>query len=114
MPLTALDPLTRLAEDARVSAHLLAPGDELRPFVEMLGALPPEPDAWREVIEPWLGEARRGRGPALDAPGRAAVLGALGVAALRAAQDLPADERLAGVLTHAARWCFFMVRPDAA
>ncbi len=114
MPLTALDPLTRLAEDARVSAHLLAPGDELRPFVEMLGALPPEPDAWREVIEPWLGEARRGRAPALAAPGRAGALGALGVVALRTAQDLPADEPLAGVLTHAARWCFYVVRPGAA
>jgi hypothetical protein len=110
---TTLEPLARLADDVAVSAWLLPAADPLRGYVEMLAGLPPTPEAWGEVLWPWLDAARRGHGPSLDEPGRKAVAGALGVAALRAVRDLPHDAVIAPTLRAAARWCFFLVRPDA-
>jgi len=109
----ALEPLTRLAEDVRAAAWLLPEHDPLRMYLDMLGALPPTADAWEEVLEPWVDAARRGEGPRLDARGELAVAGALGVAALRAARELPAQSALGMALRSTARWCFFLVRPDA-
>ena len=109
----AVDALSRLTEDVRSAAWLLADDDPLRGYVEMLAALPPEADAWYEVLRPWLDDARHGRGPRLEEPGQLAVAGALGVAALSAARDLPHDAPLTAALRTAARWCFFLVRPDA-
>jgi hypothetical protein len=113
----ALDPLTRplcrLAEDIRVAAWLVPDQAPLRGYLDMLGALPPTSEAWVEVLEPWLVDARHGRGPRLDGRGEIAAAGALGVAALRAMRELPADAPLVPILRTAARWLFFVVRPDA-
>jgi hypothetical protein len=114
MDTTALEPLTRLAEDARTAAVLLPDDEPLRAYVEMLGALPPDPGAWLEVIEPHLEDAQRGRLRTPEGRGVVAAVGALGVAALHAARELPPGEALTVALTHAARWCFFLVRPAAA
>jgi hypothetical protein len=108
-----VDPLSRLAEDVRAASWLLPDHDPLRAYLDMLAALPPSAAAWEEVLDPWLDAARHGRGPQLSERGEVAAAGALGVAALRAARDLPRDSALAPVLRAAARWCFFLVRPDA-
>jgi hypothetical protein len=113
VPTVILDPLSRLAEDVRAAAWLLPEGDPLRGHLEMLGALPPTVDAWEEVLEPWLDAARHGLWPRLDGRGELAAAGALGVAALRAARELPEGSSLLSALRAAARWCFFLVRPDA-
>jgi hypothetical protein len=109
----ALEPLERLAGDVRAAARLLRDGDPLRAYLDMLAALPPTADAWEEVLAPWLDAARSGRGPRLEDRGAVAAAGALGVAALRAADELCHDLRIASALRAAARWCFFLVRPDA-
>ncbi len=109
----ALEPLERLAGDVRAAAWLLREGDPLRAYLDMLAALPPTAEAWEEVLAPWLDAARSGRGPRLEDRGAVAATGALGVAALRAAGELHDDLRIAAALRAAARWCFFLVRPDA-
>ncbi len=109
----AADAPARLAEDVRASAWLLDVDDDLRSYLLMLGDLPANDEAWLEVLSPWLDDARHGRGPALERRGQLAAIGALGVAALRAARDMPGDCEVAAVLRAAARWCFFMVRHDA-
>jgi hypothetical protein len=108
----ALEPLERLAGDVRAAAWLLREGDPLRAYLDMLAALPPTAEAWEEVLAPWLDAARSGRGPRLEDRGAVAAAGALGVAALRAAGELHDDLRIAAALRAAARWCFFLVRPD--
>jgi hypothetical protein len=109
----ALEPLERLGHDVRATAWLLSDGDPLRAYLDMLAALPPTAEAWEEVLAPWLDAARSGRGPRLEDRGSIAAAGALGVAALRTAEELRDDLRIAAVLRAAARWCFFLVRPDA-
>jgi hypothetical protein len=113
MELVAADPLARLAEDVRAAAWLVPQHTPLRGYLELLSALPPVPEAWEEVLAPWLPAARHGGGPAFDGRGEIAAIGALGVAALRTVRDLPDDSTLAPMLRTAARWCFFRVRPDA-
>lgn len=118
MPTTVTSPpstLARLAEDLRVAAWLLSEDDPVRGYLEMLAALPPEAEAWQEVLAPWLDELRRGGGPSTDARARAraGAAGAVGVAALRTARELPASESLATSLQTVARWAFWLVRPEA-
>jgi hypothetical protein len=110
---TATDTLEALAEDLAAAAWLLPADDELRGYLVMLSSLPADPDAWLEVIGPWTGELRRGRGPRLERRGELAAAGAVGVATLRASRELEHDSPLAGALRAAARWAFFLVRPDA-
>ena len=105
--------LRRLADDVVASAWLLPDGDPVRAYLSMLGALPAEEDAWLEVLAPWLEEMRRGLGPELTDPLQVAAIAAVGVSALRAARDLPPDAPIARALHHTARWCFYLVRPDA-
>ena len=107
------DALGRLADDVMASAWLLPDGDPVRAYLLMLGALPAEEDAWLEVLTPWLEETRRGAQPPVTSPAQLAAVAAAGVSALRAARDLPADAPVARALRHAARWCFFVVRPGA-
>lgn len=107
-----LDALARLTEDIRAATWLLEDQSPLRAYLEMLGALPADPDAWEEVLAPWLDAARHGLGPRLEERGDLAAAGALGVAALRAARELP-EGALAASMRAAARWCFFVVRPAA-
>ena len=109
----AANPLARLAEDVRAAAWLVPEREPVRAYLDMLAALPPEPEAWEEVLSPWLDEFRHGRGPRLEGRGELAAAGALGVAALRAVRDLPADSPAVPALRTAARWCFFLVRPEA-
>jgi hypothetical protein len=113
VPATAVEPLVRLTEDVRAAAWLVPEHDPLRAYLDMLAELPPTPEAWQEVLVPWLDAARHGRGPALDGRGAVAAAGALGVAALRAARELSDVAGLSASLRAAARWCFFLVRPDA-
>jgi hypothetical protein len=117
VPTVELDPLTRplcrLAEDVRVAAWLVPESYPLRGYLDMLGALPPTSEAWEEVLAPWLVDARHGRGAVLSGRGEIAAAGALGVATLRAVRELPADAPLVPLLRTAARWLFFLVRPDA-
>ncbi len=105
--------LIRLTDDVRAAAWLLADDDPLRGYLELLGELPPEAEAWQEVLEPWLDDARHGLGPKLVARGQIAAAGALGVAALSASRDLPHEAPLAAALRTGARWLFFLVRPDS-
>ena len=116
MPTTVTSPpttLTRLAEDLRVAAWLLPDEDPVRGYLEMLATLPADAEAWQEVLAPWLDELRRGGGPAMDDRARAGAAGAVGVAALRTARELPASEPLAASLQTVARWAFWLVRPAA-
>ena len=106
--------LTRLAEDVELAAHLLDGRDPVRGYLELLAALPPEPDAWSDVLQPWLDQARHGVGAPLDDRRQIGAFGALGVAGLRAARELGCDPALAAALRSIARWCFFRVRADAA
>ena len=78
----------------------------------MLSGLPPEEDAWLEVLDPWLGEMQRGARPALTEV-QVAAIGATGVSALRATRDLPHDAPVARALGAVARWAFYAVRADA-
>ena len=116
MPTTrsATDALTGLTGDLVAAAWLLPEWDPLRAYLSMLAALPPEEDAWLEVLAPWLGELRRGLRPPLTGCTQHAAVGAAAVSALRAAKELPHDTPLARALTDAARWGFFLVRPGAA
>jgi hypothetical protein len=109
----ALDPLARLSDDVRAAAWLIPERDPLRGYLDLLAALPPTAEAWEEVLMPWLDAARNGRGPRLEDRGAVAAAGAVGVAALRTANDLCHELPLAAALRAAARWCFFLVRPDA-
>ena len=113
MQTVSTEALDRLAEDVRAAAWLMPDEDPLRGYLVMLAALPPEDDAWLEILEPWVDVLRHGEGPRLDSAERAATAGALGVAALRASRDLPAGSDLGMALRSAARWAFFLVRPDA-
>jgi hypothetical protein len=110
---TATETLERLAEDLGAAAWLLPHDDELRGYLVMLASLPAEHEAWLEVLEPWADDLRRGAGPRLEDRGELAAAGAVGVSALRASRDLPHDAPLAVALRAVARWCFFLVRPDA-
>ena len=110
---SATEILQALATDLGAAAWLLPPDDELRGYLVMLSSLPAEPDAWLEVIGPWTDELRRGAGPRLEQRGEFAAAGAVGVAALRASRALEHEPALAGALLSAARWAFFLVRPDA-
>ncbi|HWT93978.1 MAG TPA: hypothetical protein VN238_13325 [Solirubrobacteraceae bacterium] len=105
-------PLTRLAEDIHAAAFLLEPADPLRGYLVMLASLPAEAGAWEEILTPWLDDLRHGEGPAVTAREHLAAFGALGVAALRAARELDGDPALAAGLRSAARWCFWLVKPD--
>ena len=111
--LLEFDALTRLADDAAAAAWLLPDGDPVRAYLTMLGALPPEEDAWLEVLEPWLGEMQRGVTPDLGDTAQVAAIGAAGVSALRAARDLPRDSAIARALQRVARWSFYVVRPSS-
>ena len=113
MPTVADTTLARLTDDVRAAAWLLDLDDPLRGYLDMLAQLPADPEAWDEVLRPWLDAARRGLGPRLEGRGQVAAAGALGLAALAAARDLPGDAPLASALRHGARWLFFLVRPDA-
>jgi hypothetical protein len=110
---TDIHPLTRLAEDVHASAFLLDPDNPLRGYLVMLASLPAEAGAWEEILTPWLTDLRHGAGPTLSERGHLAAFGALGVAALRAARELAEDPALAAGLRAAARWCFWLVKPDA-
>jgi hypothetical protein len=112
METIATEALTRLTDDVRAATWLLADDDPMRGYLEMLAELPPDADAWHEVLRPWLDDARHGIGPKLRARGQVAAAGALGVAALSAARDLPHEAPLAAALRTGARWLFFLVRPD--
>lgn len=111
---TAADthPLTRLAEDINAAAYLLDRTDPLRGYLVMLAALPAEAGAWEEILSPWLADLRHGSGPAVTKREHLAAFGALGVAALRTARELGDDPALAAGLRSAARWCFWLVKPD--
>ena len=111
--LTSAEALSRLADDVVASAWLLPEGDPVRGYLSMLAALPAEEDAWSEVLAPWLDTLRSGRVPQLGSAQQLAAIGAVGVAALRAAKDLPPETPVARALHAVARWCFFVVRPDA-
>ena len=110
--LTRTEALSRLADDVAASAWLLPEDDAVRRYLSMLAALPAEEDAWSEVLTPWLDELRSGRVPPLASAQQLAAIGAVGVAALRAAKDLPPEAPLGRALHAAARWCFFVVRPE--
>lgn len=105
--------LSRLADDVVASAWLLPEGDPVRQYLSMLGALPADEDAWLEVLDPWLGETRRGWRPAFTDPSQVAAVAAAGVSALRAARDLPQEAPVGRVLMQIARWTFYVVRPGA-
>ena len=113
MPTVADTTLARLTEDVRAAAWLLDLDDPLRGYLDMLAELPPDPEAWDEVLQPWLDAARHGYGPRLEGRGQIAAAGALGIAALAAARDLPGEASLAAALRSGARWLFFLVRPDS-
>ena len=113
MQILASEALAKLADDVVASAWLLPEGDPLRSYLSMLGALPPEEDAWLEVLTPWGEEMRRGWRPEPTDPVQLAAAGALAVSALRAARHLPHGSPLATALHSAARWGFWVVRPDA-
>ena len=110
---TGTTTLTRLAEDLRVAAWLLSDDDELRGYLEMLASLPPEPEAWHEVLAPWLDDLRRGAAPDLTDPARVAAAGAVGVAAMRSERELGVSEPLGADLRCVARWAFWLVSPSA-
>jgi hypothetical protein len=112
LTVTATTVLEGLAEDLGAAAWLVAEDDPAHGYLVMLAALPPDPAAWREVLEPWGEDLRRGPDVDTSDGGRLAAAGAVGVAALRAARDLPLDEPLGAALRAAARWCFFLVRAD--
>ena len=105
--------LAKLADDVVASAWLLPEGDPLRAYLSMLGSLPADEAAWHEVLAPWQDEMRRGWRPEPTDPTQMAAAGALAVSALRAARELPHGSSLASVLHNAARWGFWVVRPDA-
>jgi hypothetical protein len=105
----ATEPLARLAGDVGAAARLLPDDDPLRAYLEMAAALGGCEEAWREALEPWVDDARHGLGPRAGSPGRVAAAGALGVAALRTARDLPAGSPLAPTLLALARWMYFTV-----
>ena len=107
------DALTRLADDAAVTAWLLPDGDPVRAYLSMLSGLPADEEAWLEVLEPWLGEMQRGITPGRLDTVQVAAIGAAGVSALRAARELPRDTPLARALQRVARWAFYVVRPSA-
>ncbi len=107
------DALTQLADDVMASAWLLPAGDPFRHFLSMLAALPADEDAWLEVLTPWADEMQRGWHPPGATPDHLPAAGALAVSALRTARHLPRESPLAPVLHKAARWGFFVVRPDA-
>jgi hypothetical protein len=113
LTVSATDALERLAQDLGAAAWLLPEDHELRGYLVMLAALPAEPDAWHEVIDPWLEAMRRGEGPALDGRGELAAAGGLAVAALRASRDVPEHPPLAAALRAVARSSYFLVRADA-
>jgi len=113
MQTISTDALDRLSEDVRAAAWLMRADDPLRGYLVMLAALPADDDAWMDVLAPWLTDLRHGAGPHLDGAERLAAAGALAGAALRASRDMPQGSELAGALRTVARWCFFLVRPDA-
>jgi hypothetical protein len=115
MPTIATLPaLADLAEDVRAAAWLLREDNALRGYLDMVASLPPEGDAWVEVLSPWLDAARRGEAPRIEERAEIAAVGALGVAALRASREAAEGPELAAVLRCAARWCFFVVRPGTS
>jgi hypothetical protein len=105
----ATEPLARLSGDVGAAARLLPGDDPLRGYLEMAAGLGACEEAWREALEPWVHDARHGLGPRADSPGRVAAAGALGVAALRTARDLPPDSPLAPTLLALGRWMYFAV-----
>ena len=113
MQTLASDTLAALADDVVASAWLLPEGDPVRAYLSMVAALPADEDAWLEVLAPWADELRRGFRPELSHPAQLAAIGAAAVSALRAARAVPHDSPLAAALRHAARWGFWVVRPDA-
>lgn len=113
LTVSATDALGRLAQDVGAAAELLPGAHPLRGYLVMLAALPPDAEAWQEVLEPWLDAMRRGEGPVVEGRGELAAAGAVGVAALRASRDVPQRDPVAAALRALARWSFFLVRPDA-
>jgi hypothetical protein len=113
MPTLVSSALTALADDVVASSWLLPEGDPLRQYLSMLATLPAEEEAWLEVLVPWAAQMRRGWDPGPREPVQLAAVGALAVSALRAAKELPAESALARHLHGAARWAFWLVRPDA-
>ena len=99
------DVLQRLAGDLKLAAWLLPSDDELRAHLELLGALPPELEAWDEVLRPWLHAMRGGSALAFESASRLAAAGAMALASARAARDLDDDEPLGVALRTMARWC---------
>ena len=99
------DVLQRLAGDLKLAAWLLPSDDELRAHLELLGSLPPELEAWDEVLRPWLQAMRGPSAPAFESAPRLAAAGAMALATARAARDLDEDEPLGVALRCMARWC---------
>ena len=108
------DVLHRLAGDLKLAAWLLPADDELRAHLELLGTLPPELDAWDEVLRPWLHAMRAGGAPAFETAPRLAAAGAMALATARAAGELDEDEPLGVALRCMARWCARSVGAPAA
>ena len=109
----ASDALTQLADDVAASAWLLDDQDPLRAYLSMFGALPADEEAWLDVLVPWSDDMQRGWVPAIPSLEQYAAIGAVAVSALRAARGMPSASPLAGVLHRAARWGFWIVRPEA-
>lgn len=105
--------LSDLAHDVETASWLLKDDDPARGFMVLLAALPPDEDAWQEVVSPHLDELRRGLDATRGDPSRYAAAGAVGVAALRASRDLPFGSPLSSSLLAAARWCFWLVGAEA-
>ena len=104
MTTSDMDVLHRLAGDLKLAAWLLPADDELRAHLDMLGSLPPELDAWDEVLRPWLQAMRAGSAPTFESAPRLAAAGAMALAGARAARDLDEDEPLGVALRCMARW----------
>ena len=113
MQTLATDALTQLADDVMASAWLLPADDPFRQYLTLLAALPAEEEAWLEVLAPWAEEMQRGWHPPATTPEHLPAAGALAVSALRTARQLPRESPLSPVLHKAARWGFFLVRPEA-
>ena len=113
MQTLATDALTQLADDVMASAWLLPAEDPVRQYLSMLAALPADEEAWLEVLAPWAEEMQRGWRPAAATAEHLPAAGALAVSALRTARQLPRESPLSPVLHKAARWGFFLVRPES-
>lgn len=87
---SAADTLFGLLEDLQVAAWLLPAGDELRAYLELLTAMPLDPDAWDDVVRPWRAVMLELADPESADATRIAAAGAVAAAVARAARELPA------------------------